>query len=188
MVTGVAAGREHAVVLRSISTHSNLRLSSTQNRSRIPGHSQRSYLCDPIPEIYASGWGKRMRTTKARCGNWPHASGSASVVSAISSAAIAPPVTSPRTHMGKGSRPSSRPVALRRSRPWCTPPPEVTLQEFCTRLATTQQVTVSRATISRALTKLGLPRKKNLSRRRASAAKRPTATSRVPSHRQVARP
>lgn len=38
--------------------------------------------------------------------------------------------------------------------------PEATLQELGTRLATTQQLTVSPATISRALSKLGLPRKK----------------------------
>jgi transposase len=38
--------------------------------------------------------------------------------------------------------------------------PEATLQELGTRLATTQQITVSRATISRALRKLGLPREK----------------------------
>jgi transposase len=66
--------------------------------------------------------------------------------------------------------------------------PDATLQELRTRLATTQQVTVSRATISRALTKLGLPRKKNLSRRRARAAGGPTATGCVPSHREGARP
>jgi transposase len=66
--------------------------------------------------------------------------------------------------------------------------PDATLQELRTRLATTQQVMVSPATISRALTKLGLPRKKNLSRRRARAAGGPTATSRVSSHRQGARP
>jgi transposase len=66
--------------------------------------------------------------------------------------------------------------------------PDATLQELRTRLATTQQVTVSPATISRALTKLGLPRKKNLSRHRARAAGGPTATGRVPNHRQVTRP
>jgi transposase len=66
--------------------------------------------------------------------------------------------------------------------------PDATLQELRTRLATTQQVMVSPATISRALTKLGLPRKKTLSRRRARAAGGPTATSRVSSHRQGARP
>jgi transposase len=66
--------------------------------------------------------------------------------------------------------------------------PDATLQELRTRLATTQQVMVSPATISRALTKLGLPRKKNLSRRRARAAGGPTATRRVSSHRQGARP
>jgi transposase len=66
--------------------------------------------------------------------------------------------------------------------------PDATLQELRTRLAATQQVTVSRATISRALTKLGLPRKKNLWRRRARAAGGPRATGRLPSHRQVARP
>jgi transposase len=66
--------------------------------------------------------------------------------------------------------------------------PDATLQELRVGLATTQQVTVSRATVSRALTKLGLPRKKNLSRHRASAAGGSRATGRVPSNRQVARP
>jgi transposase len=66
--------------------------------------------------------------------------------------------------------------------------PDATLQELRTRLATTQQLTVSSATISRALTKLGLPRKKNLSRRRARAARGPTATRRVPRHHPGPRP
>jgi transposase len=66
--------------------------------------------------------------------------------------------------------------------------PDATLQELRTRLAATQQVLVSPATISRALTNLGLPRKKNLSRRRARAARRPTATGRVPRHRHAPRP
>lgn len=43
--------------------------------------------------------------------------------------------------------------------------PDATLQELRRQLSTTPQVTVSQATISRALTKLGLPRKKNVSRR-----------------------
>jgi transposase len=64
--------------------------------------------------------------------------------------------------------------------------PDATLQELRTRLAPTQQRTVSAATISRALTKLGLPRKKNLSRRRARAARSATATGRVSRHRQAA--
>ena len=58
-------------------------------------------------------------------------------------------------------------------------PPDATLQELRTRLSAPHQVSVSQATISRALTKLGLPRKKNLSRRRARAARRATATGRV---------
>ena len=66
--------------------------------------------------------------------------------------------------------------------------PDATLQELRTRLATTQQLTVSSATISRALTKLGLPRKRNLSRRRARAARGPTATRRVPRHHPGPRP
>jgi transposase len=64
--------------------------------------------------------------------------------------------------------------------------PDATLQELRTRLATTQQLTVSAATLSRALTKLGLPRKKNLSRRRARAARGPTATGHVSRDRQTA--
>ena len=65
--------------------------------------------------------------------------------------------------------------------------PEATLHELGTQLSTTQQVTVSQATISRALTKLGLPRKKNVSRRRARTAGDPTATIRVSRHPQAAR-
>ena len=65
--------------------------------------------------------------------------------------------------------------------------PDATLQELRTHLATAQQATVSPATISRALAKLGLPRKKNVSRRRARAARAPTATGRVSRHRQAAR-
>ena len=65
--------------------------------------------------------------------------------------------------------------------------PDATLQELRTHLATAQQVTVSLATISRTLAKLDLPRKKNVSRRRARAAGGPTATGRVPRHRQAAR-
>jgi transposase len=66
--------------------------------------------------------------------------------------------------------------------------PDATLQELRTRLATTQQLTVSAATISRALTKLSLPRKKNVSRRRARAARGPTATRRVPHRHPGSRP
>jgi transposase len=66
--------------------------------------------------------------------------------------------------------------------------PDATLRELGTQLAMTQQITVSQATISRALTTLGLPRKKNVSRRRARAARGPAATGDVPRHRQVARP
>ena len=65
--------------------------------------------------------------------------------------------------------------------------PEATLQELGAQLSTTQQVTVSPATISRALANLSLPRKKNLSRRRARAARSPTATGRVSRNRQAAR-
>ena len=64
--------------------------------------------------------------------------------------------------------------------------PDATLQELSAQLSRTQQVTVSPATISRALTKLGLPRKKNVSRRRARAAGGPTATGSVSRHRQGA--
>lgn len=63
--------------------------------------------------------------------------------------------------------------------------PDATLHELGTQLATTRQVTVSPATLSRALTTLGLPRKKNVSRRRASATGGPTATGHVPRHRQA---
>jgi transposase len=66
-------------------------------------------------------------------------------------------------------------------------PPAATLLELRTPLATPQQVTVSQATISRAFTTLGVPRKKNVARRRAGAARRPAATSRVSRHRQAAR-
>jgi transposase len=66
--------------------------------------------------------------------------------------------------------------------------PDATLQELRTRLAATQQVMVSPATISRALTKLGLPRKKNVSRRRARAARRPAATDRLPRDHHASRP
>ena len=63
--------------------------------------------------------------------------------------------------------------------------PDATLQELCARLSATHQVRVSQATISRTLTKLGLPRKKNVSRRRAGAARGPAATGHVPRYRQV---
>jgi transposase len=43
--------------------------------------------------------------------------------------------------------------------------PEATLQELRRQWSTTPQVTVSQAPISRALTTLGLPRNKNVSRR-----------------------
>lgn len=65
--------------------------------------------------------------------------------------------------------------------------PDATLQELGTRLSTAEQVTVRPATISRALAKLHLPRKKTLSRRRARAARGPTATGRVSRDRQAAR-
>jgi transposase len=65
--------------------------------------------------------------------------------------------------------------------------PDATLQALCTPLSTTQQVMVSPATVSRALAKLGRPRQKNFSRRRARAAGGPTATGRVSKHRQAAR-
>jgi transposase len=55
--------------------------------------------------------------------------------------------------------------------------PDATLKERRTQWATTQPVTVSQATISRALRKLGLPRKKNVSGRRARTARGPAATS-----------
>jgi transposase len=66
--------------------------------------------------------------------------------------------------------------------------PDATLQELRTRLSATQQVIVSPATISRALTTLGLSRKKTVSRRRAGAARRPTTTGRISRHRHAARP
>jgi transposase len=65
--------------------------------------------------------------------------------------------------------------------------PDATLQEWGAQLSTTQQVTVRPATISRALAKLSLPRQKNRSRRRARAARGPTATGRVSRGRQAAR-
>jgi hypothetical protein len=46
--------------------HSDLRWCSTQSRSRVPSPSQRSCLCDPMPEMYAAEWCVRMRATKAR--------------------------------------------------------------------------------------------------------------------------
>jgi transposase len=52
--------------------------------------------------------------------------------------------------------------------------PDATLAELCTRLQASTQVTVSGATMSRVLRQLGLPRKKKLSRRRASPPRRPT--------------
>ena len=65
--------------------------------------------------------------------------------------------------------------------------PDATLKELRTQLSTTQQVMVSQATISRALTKLGRPRRKYVSRRRARAARSPTATGLVSRVRQAAR-
>jgi transposase len=65
--------------------------------------------------------------------------------------------------------------------------PDATLQELRPRLSATHQGSVSQATISRALTKLGLPRKKNLSRRRARTARGPAATGHVSNYRQAAR-
>jgi hypothetical protein len=64
---------------------------------------------------------------------------------------------------------------------------DATLQELCTQVSTTQQVTLSPATMSHALAKLGRSRQKNFSRRRARAAGGPTATGRVSRHRQAAR-
>lgn len=65
--------------------------------------------------------------------------------------------------------------------------PDATLQELGAQLSTTQQVTVSPATMSRALVRLGRPRKKSLPRRRARAARGPTATGRVSRDRSAAR-
>jgi transposase len=65
--------------------------------------------------------------------------------------------------------------------------PDATLQELGAQLSTTQQVTVSPATMSRALARLGLPRKKNLPRRRARAARGPRATGRGSRDRAAAR-
>ena len=47
---------------------------------------------------------------------------------------------------------------------------DATLAELCAHVQATTQVTVSSATMSRALTKLGLPRKKNVSRGGAKPA------------------
>jgi transposase len=65
--------------------------------------------------------------------------------------------------------------------------PDATLQELCDRLRTTAQLTVSLATMSRGLAKLGLPRKKNLSGRRAGASRHPAATRGLSRHPQSAR-
>jgi transposase len=54
--------------------------------------------------------------------------------------------------------------------------PDATLKELCLRLQATTQVTVSSATMSRLLTKLEFPRKKNVSRHRTRAPRYPTAT------------
>ncbi len=48
--------------------------------------------------------------------------------------------------------------------------PEATLEEMCERVAAVLKVEVSATTISRALQRLKLPRKKNVSRRRARPA------------------
>ena len=64
-------------------------------------------------------------------------------------------------------------------------PPEATLQELRTHLATAPQVTVSPATLSRALATLGRPRKQNVSGLRARAARRPAATGGVSRHRDT---
>src|SRR6266571_7991143 len=53
--------------------------------------------------------------------------------------------------------------------------PDATLQELCDSLRTTAQLTVSQATMSRGLAKLGLPRKKTLSGRRAGTLGHPSA-------------
>ena len=66
--------------------------------------------------------------------------------------------------------------------------PEATLQELGTRLAATQQITVSQATLSRALRQLGLRRKKNLSRRRAGTTRGAPATGGLPRYPPAARP
>jgi transposase len=63
--------------------------------------------------------------------------------------------------------------------------PDATLQELCEGLRATAQITVSPATMSRGLAKLGLPRKKNVSRRRAGAPRHPAATRRLPQHPQT---
>jgi transposase len=65
--------------------------------------------------------------------------------------------------------------------------PDATLQELRTRLSATHQGSVSQATLSRALTKLGLPRKQHVARRRARTASSATPTGRVSNHRQAAR-
>jgi transposase len=53
--------------------------------------------------------------------------------------------------------------------------PDATLQELCTGFHAAAQGTVSLATMSRGLAKLGLSRKKNLSGRRARAPRHPAA-------------
>lgn len=66
--------------------------------------------------------------------------------------------------------------------------PDATLQELGNSLRATVQVTVSPATMSRGLAKLGLSRKKNLSRRRASTPRYPAATHGLPRHPPIAGP
>jgi transposase len=64
--------------------------------------------------------------------------------------------------------------------------PDATLQELCTRWAVTHQGSVRLATMSRALTTLGLPRKTNVARRRARATGGPTPTGHGSRYRQAA--
>jgi transposase len=61
--------------------------------------------------------------------------------------------------------------------------PDASLAERCEKLAETDQVHVSRMTMSRALERLQLTRKKNLSRRRARLTGRTASASRVPAER-----
>lgn len=66
--------------------------------------------------------------------------------------------------------------------------PEATLPELGTQVSMTQPVTVSQAPISRAFTRLGLPRKTTVARRRARAPRGPTATGHMAGYRQATRP
>jgi transposase len=65
--------------------------------------------------------------------------------------------------------------------------PDATLQELRDSLRTTAQLTVSLATMSRGLAKLGLSRKKNLSRRRAGASRHPATPRGLSRHLQRVR-